>query len=351
MKTVPHSRPQIGPKEKNAVLKVLAGGHLASGPKARELEKAAAKKLGLKYGAAVSSGLSALTLALRAARLPDNAQVLMPSYVCSALWHAAKLAGLEPLICDTDPATFNIDFSDARKRLTRRTKAIIVPHMFGLAQTLPEWTGELFTIEDLAMSFGARADEKMAGTFGDAAVTSFYATKLMAAGEGGLILSGSRAIVDGAADLREYDGKIPDMVRQNAKLSDLHAAIALAQLKRLDSFIAARDAIAHRYDNAFGNLPATIIPARQPGRIYFRYVLKLRKMTPGHAISRLERRGIAARMPVFHPLHLDCRSSGKFPGAEEAYASALSIPLYSSLTEKETGQVIKAVIETLSRQA
>jgi len=348
MKTVPHSRPQIGPAEKAAVLKVLASGQLSSGPRCIELEKTAAKKLKLRYGAAVSSGLSALTLALRAARLPDGAQVLMPSYVCSALWHAAKLAGLEPLLCDTDPATFNPDFSDARKRLTRRTKAIIVPHMFGLAQPLPGWTNELFSIEDLAMSFGASADGKLAGTYGDAAVTSFYATKLMAAGEGGMVLSDDRAIIERTAGLREYDGRIPDITRENAKMSDLHAALALAQMKRLESFIAAREKIARRYDKAFANLRGAERPLRQRGRIYFRYVLTLKGIKPENAIEKLERRGVSAKRPVFRPLHLDYGPAGGFPGAEKAHATALSIPLYPALTGQETERVIAGVLETLS---
>lgn len=343
MRLIPHSRPWITAADVRAVARVVRGGALAQGAQVAAFEAEAGGMLGLPAGVAVSSGTAALHLALLGLRIGPGDEVILPSYVCVAPLHAVEYVGATPCLADADPVTFNLDPADVRRRLTRRTRAIIVAHQFGLPADLDSLL-ELGVplIEDCAQAIGARYRGRPVGGFGAVSIVSFYATKLLTTGEGGMLLSRDRGLLTRIRDRRDYDERGRHAVRYNYKLTDFQAALGRSQLRRLPTMLSRRAAIADRYRRAWGDLPVRL-PATDGRRThaYHRFVLSV----PGSARTmarRLLRLRITARPPVFQPIHTTLKLDG-FPGATHASRHALSIPLYPALTLREEDRVIRAV--------
>jgi dTDP-4-amino-4,6-dideoxygalactose transaminase len=200
-------------------------------------------------------------------------------------------------------------------------------------------------IEDLAQSIGARYNGRRVGTFGDLAICSFYATKMMTTGEGGMVLSNKAALLEKVGDLRDYDNKNLNALRFNYKMTDLQAAFGMQQLKQLNNFIKRRRVIAQLYDKGFAGANVEL-PRWREGReaVYFRYVIK----TPKNAaviIKKLKARGIHAAAPVFKPLHSYLKQKG-FPVADKLMKRAVSLPIYPRLTDEEVKKIIIVVKES-----
>nr|HOX23133.1 aminotransferase class I/II-fold pyridoxal phosphate-dependent enzyme [Elusimicrobiales bacterium] len=299
-KFIPHSRPLLGTAEVSAAMRVIKSGLLAQGEQVRALERAAARFVGVRYGIAASSGTAALYLGLKALGVSPGQEVIIPSYVCAALWQAVKFCGAQPVLADSDPATFNLDADSVKAALSAKTAAIIAPHMFGLPLDVRELKRfGVPVMEDCAQALGAKIAGRSVGSFGEAAVLSFYATKLLAAGEGGLLLSKNAAVSRRALSLREYDEQPLGEPRLNFKLTDLQAAIARVQLGRLRGFIAKRAAVAALYDKNLRDLGVGL-PLKVPGRVYQRYVVSLPKgCDAGNFELRMRKLGVGARRPVF----------------------------------------------------
>lgn len=344
---IPHSRPSTGRGEVEAAARVLKTGLLAQGKEVSGFEKEAAAFTGLKGAVAVTSGTKALEFALKGLKAGPGDEVLIPSFVCSSLWHAVRLSGAEPVLVDCEPDTCNPSMRDAAGKLTGKTKAVILPHIFGVPSDIK---GALAlgipVIEDCAQAIGASCSGRPLGSFGKACVLSFYATKLLTTGEGGMILSSASGFLDTVRDMREYDNKIPDRPRENAKMTDLQAAVGRVQLCRLKEFLRIRKSTAARYDRAFEGLAARL-PAAVEGRVYYRYVLQVGRGKLGEILKSLNRMGVAARRPVFRPLHLDVARRGSFAGAQRAWETCVSLPLYPSLKESEIKTVINSVRRAL----
>ena len=343
---IPHSRPLLGDREARSATDVILSGQLAQGKQVEAFERDVCREVGLRSACAVSSGVAALHLALMALGVGKSDQVIVPSFVCTALLHAVRYVGAVPVVADVDPTTGNMAPEDAAKKVTSGTKAIIVAHMFGMPADIAGLS-ELGppVIEDCAQSIGACFDGRPLGTWGEAAVFSFYATKVIAAGEGGMLASNSTDLVGRALDLRDYDNRDDDAVRYNYKMTDLQAAIGRVQLSRLRSFLERRRMIAEKYDTAFRELNVGL-PARCPGRIYFRYAIRLRGgAEPDLWIRKLRAKGVQSARPVYRPLHLYV-GAGDCPRALDAWHRWLSIPIYPSLSDESVERVIRAVIET-----
>ncbi len=339
---IPHSRPTLGPEDQEAVAAVLTSGHIAEGEQVAFFEEEIAKSVGAAGGVATSSGTAALHLALRALNVGEGDEVILPSYVCAAVLHAVHYVGATPRLADCDPRTFNLDPNAARRVAGRRTKAIIVPHLFGLPADLDALIPlGIPLIEDCAQTVGATLQGKPVGSIGEVTVFSFYATKVLTTGEGGMLTSPSASFVARARDLREYDEKKDYQVRYNYKMTDLQAALGRSQLKRLPQFLAARRALALSYTRAFADLPL-LCPGDSPGRphTFYRYVVRAaQEMVP--RLLDLTSRGVTCRRPVFWPLHRALGLTG-FAGTEEAWETAVSLPLYPSLGADQE-RVIQAV--------
>ena len=352
---IPHSRPAIGQEDFRATTEVLRSGQIAQGPWVERFERGMAGFFGLQGGVAVSSGTAALELALRALRIGAGDEVIMPSYVCPAPWLATQRVGAQATLVDIDLNTFNIDPLAVCQVVTNRTRAIIIPHLFGLPADLTalERLG-IALIEDCAQTLGSTEQGRPVGTVGRLTVCSFYATKLLCAGEGGMVLSNEGALLERVRSLREYDGAPKlDPSSCNLKLTDLQAALGLSQLGRLSTFHERRRFLATAYREALSS-KAAVCPSVPPGRThgYYRFTIRLPHLRTDPEgllglISTLEQQGIHCRKPVFRPLHRYLDQSG-FPNSDEADRTALSIPLYPSLTDDEVRQILQSLRKVLS---
>ncbi|HEV8306520.1 MAG TPA: DegT/DnrJ/EryC1/StrS family aminotransferase [Methylomirabilota bacterium] len=339
---IPHSRPTLAGADQEALADVVASGFIAQGPRVAAFEREIASALGVSGGVATSSGTAALHLALLALDVGEGDEVLLPTYACAALLHAVRAARAVPRLVDCDPATFNVDPEAARKACTPRTRALVVVHSFGLPADLDALSAlGVPVIEDVAQAFGARDRDRPVGSVGAAAVLSFYATKLLTTGEGGMLVARDARILAAARDLREYDQKAEDRPRFNYKMTDLQAALGLAQLARFPAFLGRRQALAALYRDRLAHLPLEHPPVRPDrGSVYYRYVVKGREPADRY-LAGLMALGVEARRPVFRPLHRYVGAEG-FPGAEEAWARAVSLPLYPALTDDEACRVVDA---------
>ena len=338
---IPHSRPTIGPEEAKAVSEVIASGYIAEGEIVEKFETAFAKFLGVEYATSTNSGTSALHLTMLAMGVGLGDEVIIPSYVCSALLNAVNYTGATPILADIDPETYNLDVMDVRKRINKYTKAIIVPHLFGLAADMESLLElDVPIVEDCAQSIGATSHQRAVGLFGVAGIFSFYATKVITTGEGGMVATNSRDIAARIRDLKAYDKRENYKIRFNYKMNDIQAALGIVQLKQLGSIIRRRKEIAKRYNRAFNSYRIKLPPS-DSGHIYFRYVLGV-KMNAGPWIQELARMGITGQRPIHLPLHQSLNLGG-YPATEKAWHQSLSIPIYPTLSDEEISRVIESV--------
>jgi len=342
LKYISHSKPTLGEEEIKAVAAVIESGHIAEGEVVARFEKTFAEQMGVQHAVAVSSGTAALHLALLAMGIGPTDQVIIPSYVCSALLHAVQYAGARPVLAEIDPLTYNIDPDDVKKRITNRTRAIIVPHMFGLAADLDRLLKlDVPIIEDCAQAVGGTCHQKPLGTFGDAAVFSFYATKMMATGEGGMVTSNSPEFIERIRDLKTYDGKAADTVRYNYKMTDVQAALGEVQLARLPYFIAQRRKIARKYSENLKLLNIKL-PVETDENIYYRFVIGLENDCE-RFIRKLAQEAVGCARPVFLPIHRHLKKDG-YPLTDKVWETSLSIPIYPSLDTSEIERIIAGFI-------
>jgi dTDP-4-amino-4,6-dideoxygalactose transaminase len=352
---IPHSRPSIETDDIRAAVEVLQSRQLAQGGMVERFERGMAAYFGLAGGVAVTSGTAALEVALRAMGIGPGDEVILPSYVCAAPLLAIQRVGAIPRLVDIELASFNMDPSAAQEAVTSKTKALIVPHLFGLPAGLTalERLG-LPIIEDCAQTLGATEQGRPVGSIGLMTVCSFYATKLLCAGEGGMVLSRDETLLEKARRLREYD-ETPSLYPSatNLKLTDLQAAIGLAQLGRLPIFLERRNSLAQEYYSRLKGVDL-VTPHVPDGHThsYYRFVVRLPNLAESvdglHAIiARFEARGIHCRKPVFRSLHRYLELDG-FPSTEEAERTALSVPMFPALTDEETAQIHLALQEEWS---
>ncbi len=340
MTRIPHSRPLLGREERKAAADVISSGMLAQGLEVARFEREMAAALGRRHAVAVSSGTAALHLALEALGVGRGDHVALPSFACAALLHAVALTGATPRLIDVDPGNFNMDPDDLRRKRRGRVKVVIVPHMFGLpAEMAAIQSLGLPVIEDCALALGARNQGRAVGGLGVLAVLSFYATKMITTGEGGMVVGDRARLLRGVADQRSYDGRRELRERYNYKMTDLQAAVGRVQLGRLEGFIRARRHLAALYLRWLGGGPWEL-PVSNEQHVYYRFVIRVRSAV--RLVARLERRGIDARRPVFRPLHRYLGLRG-FPGTEEAYRRAVSIPLYPALATDDARRVAAAL--------
>jgi dTDP-4-amino-4,6-dideoxygalactose transaminase len=343
---IPHSRSSIEGEDIQAVTAVLQSRQLAQGSVVEQFERSMAAYLALAGGVAVSSGTAALEVALRTLGIGAGDDIILPSYVCAAPWLAVKRVGATPQLVDIELETFSLDPVAVRKTLTAKTKAVIVPHLFGLPADLTalERLG-VPIIEDCAQTLGAMEQGRAVGSVGLLTVCSFYATKLICAGEGGMVLSRDQGLLERARMLREYDGA-PSLnpASTNLKMTDLQAALGVAQLERLPSFLERRAWLAHDYCVALEGTGVVrpIVPAGRT-HAYYRFVVRVLDLNKnsdglGVVIERFEGGGVQCRKPVFRSLHRYLELDG-FPASEEAERTALSIPLFPALTDEDVAKI------------
>ncbi len=343
---IPHSKPCLGRGELAAVSAIIRSGHLSQGRAVGSLEKEFSKASGHRHAIAVSSGSAGLFLALKSLDVKPGNDVIIPTFACSALYNAVSLAGARPVFADVDPESGNVTAATARKALTRKTKAAIAVHLWGnpIRADEIERTCGVPVIEDCAQALGAEVGRKPVGRQTSLSLFSLYTTKVIAAGEGGIVCTSNTACAHFLRDWREYDNPRSLRPAFNFKLTDIQAAIASAQLTRLQWMMGRRREIARAYRVAFKSLPVqypALIEGASPA--HFRFVL-FGKVDPDSAIRQAGLCGVVLARPIFRPLHQYHGQRG-FPGADAIFRSAVSIPIYPALRGSEFRRIINAVRE------
>ena len=343
---IPHSKVVLEEEDLAGVIGVLRSGQLAQGRVVSSLEEKSASLIGVNHAVAVSSGSAALHLSLLSLGVGEGSQVIMPSYVCTALLNAVHYVGATPVLADIDPNTYNITSENVEKVITDKTKAIIVPHMFGLPADIDAILSlGIPGIEDCAHSIGATVNGRYVGSFGLVSILSFYATKMLGAGEGGMVLSNDRGLIDGIRDLRAYDEREAYTVRYNYKLTDIQAAVVVSQLNKLSAFIEKRKEIAALYNHGLKRVGVRLpVVPEEREHIYYRYVILLENSL--EFMKEMRKRGIECRRPVFKPLHRYLSLPG-YPITDEVWEKAVSIPIYPSLTAEEAHRIVDAIMAIL----
>lgn len=352
---IAHSRPTITDADVAAVVACLRSGHLEDGDVVRAFEAGVADRLGRRYALATTNGFAAIHLALIALRVGPGDEVIIANYSCPALLSPVRLCGATPVPVDTGPRSVTLAVDDVLRRVSARTKAVIAPHIFGFLApitALREALPAIPIIEDCAQGIGGTVDGRPLGSLTDLSVLSFYATKLVCAGDAGMVLTDDAALHKIMEDHRYYGHRRKHMVTAfNYHLSNLPAALGLSQFTQLETFVTARRRLARMYDEAFAGHPA--IRTDFDGRdhsLFYRYPIEVPHRDA--VMERLRQQGIGSGFGVLEGLHeLLNGSPADFPHSVHHLQHLLSLPLYPSLADDDLRIVAAAVIDAVDASA
>jgi dTDP-4-amino-4,6-dideoxygalactose transaminase len=376
---LPYCLPLIGEDEIQEVVDSLRSGWVTTGPKVKRFEQDFAAYVGAKHAIAVNSCTAALHLSLAACGIGPGDEVVVPTLTFCATANVVVHLGARPVLVDVD-ANGLMSVDSLSKAITSRTRAIVPVHFAGQACDLDSILqiasrGNIAVIEDAAHAVGARYQDQRIGTRGRTTAFSFYATKNMTTGEGGMVTTGDDAL---AALIRRLalHGMSRDAWRRYTEagswyyevlepgykdnMTDIQAALGIHQLRKLESFIERRRMIAAVYDQAFAAIDALELPVELPGRRHVYHVYPIR-LIPGMGVDRftfideLKQANIGTSVH-FIPLHrhpyyrdaLGCRNES-FPMAEKLYEGYVSLPLYPRMTAGDVDDVIQAVHAAITR--
>jgi perosamine synthetase len=365
---IPLAQPELGAREEELVLEVLRSGRLSLGPMGERFERGLAGRLGVDDAVAVSSGTTGLHLGVRALGWGPGDEILTSPFSFVASANCLLYEGARPVFCDVDPVTLNVDPAAVEAAVGARSAGILPVHIFGFPAAMPELEAiarrhGLGILEDACEALGAVDSEGRAvGSRGNLATFAFYANKQMTTGEGGVIVPPDAEV---AARLRSErnQGRAVDMgwlehggLGFNYRLSDLAAALGVAQLERLDAMLAGRTEVASLYGAGLAGIEGIGVPIATRGaerRSWFVYPVRLDAGIDRDAvIGRLAERGIAAKayLPCIHLFphlrELGYRE-GQFPVAEAAAAHSLALPFFPAMEESRVTRVCEALAESL----
>lgn len=344
---IPHNRTTLEKDDFAALHRVLKSGWVAEGSVSRQLERTLAQRLKQKHAKVTSSGTSALHLALLALEIKPGDEVIVSTYVCTALLNAILYIRAEPVLVDIDPVDLGPSWKAVERSITRKTRAIIVNHSYGFpAQVQKIKSFGIPVIEDCAQALGSQIMDEPLGSFGDLSVCSFYATKMMTTGYGGMVLTRHSKYAQKILDLTHFDQRRDYKVRYNYSLSDLSSALGLSQVTKLDSWIKKRRATALRYIKALQGTDLFFWTGReQESPNFYRFVAGNLQPFQNH-VKKMNRLGIQVISPL-EPYQLLHRYLGlnlkSFPAAEAASRSLISLPIYPSLKENEIKRICKVL--------
>jgi dTDP-4-amino-4,6-dideoxygalactose transaminase len=354
----------IGEEIRSAVERVLSSQQFVLGKEGAALEEEVARLCGVAHGIGVASGTDALILALRACGVQPGDEVLLPAFTFVATGSAVSALGAKPVFADIRPDTFNIDTAELERRITPKTRAIAVVHLYGLAADMDpimefaKGRG-IPVIEDNAQAIGAGYKGQRTGSFGDAACLSFYPTKNLGAyGDAGMIVTNSRLTDERLRTLRNH-GQTSKYISSepgwNSRLDELQAAILRVKLRHLPEWQRSRQTNARQYAQLLSGVPQVrtpFVPAHCE-HVYHQYTIRADRPDALQDFLSERKIGSAIYYPV--PLHLQPlyahlgHKSGDFPHAERAAREVLSLPMYPELTLEQMTRVADAIAEFYRR--
>ncbi len=377
---IPFHRADLGEEEVQAVTEVIRSGWLTMGARTFEFERQFAQYIGVKHAVAVSSCTAALHLSLEAVGVHQGDEVLVPTTTFTATAEAVTYVGARPVLVEVEPENLNIDLKDAMRKITPRTRAIIPVHFAGQPCDMAEIKNlaerhDLHIINDAAHALPSSYKGRRIGSGNNMTCFSFYATKTLATGEGGMITTDNENYAQRLQMMRlhgisrdawkRYSGEgtwYYEVLELGFKynITDLQSALGIVQLAKCDWMNKKRGLIAQAYTQAFGQIAALQVPRVKAGieSSWHLYVLRLHseklRIDRQKFIEELKLRGVGASVH-FIPLHLHPvyqerfgYRRGDFPNAEREYHRCISLPIYSGMTEDEIDQVISAVLDVTS---
>jgi dTDP-4-amino-4,6-dideoxygalactose transaminase len=354
----------IGAEIRTAVESVLASQQFILGREGVALEEEIAQLCGAAHGVGVASGTDALILALRACGVQAGDEVLIPPFTFVATGSAVSALGAKPVFADIRPDTYNLDPSDLARRVTPRTRAIIVVHLYGLACDMDPVLDfarahNLRVIEDNAQAIGAIYKGRRTGSMGDAACLSFYPTKNLGAyGDAGMVVTNSGEMADRLKSLRNHGQSAKYVSSEpgwNSRLDEIQAAILRVKLRHLPEWQRARQAHAAAYTKLLLGIPGVAPPLVAEGyeHVFHQYTIRVERRDAVQQFLSERKIGSAVYYPV--PLHLQPLyaslgyKAGDFPHAEHAAQEVLSLPMFPELRSEQIARVAETVSEFVTR--
>jgi len=354
---IPVYQPHLSGREKEYVNQCLDSTWISSkGEFIGRFERGFAEYIGIEHATTVSNGTVAIHLALEAIGIKPGDEVIVPTFTYIASVNTIIQTGAIPIFVDSLEETWQIDPEDVRRKITPKTKAIMAVHLYGLPCEMSELTSickehGLLLIEDCAEAFGSRYKGQHVGTFGDIATFSFFGNKTITTGEGGMVVSKNKGIIENAYHLknqgvsqeREY---WHDTVAYNYRMTNICAAIGLAQLEQADAILSKKRQIAEWYRNGLMGLPLkTHNEIEDTVHSFWMCSIAVNEASIRQPLrEHLKQTGIETR-PVFYPSHTlpHCATGGTFPVAETLAARGINLPSYPDLTEAQVAIICSEI--------
>lgn len=369
---IPVNEPLLNGKEKEYLIECIKTGWVGSdGPFVKKFEESMASYVGRKYAVAVTNGTAALELAVAALGIGPGDEVIMPTFTIISCAQAVVKAGAKPVLVDSDYYTFNMKVEDIERKITSKTKAIMVVHIYGLPVDMDPVLEiaskyNLKIIEDAAEVIGQTYRGKKCGSFGDVSIFSFYPNKHITTGEGGMVLMNDEKLYERCKSLRNLcfsnDSKkrfIHEEIGWNLRMSNIQAALGLAQLERIDKIIEKKRWIGRKYQELLKDIEAINLPIDETDyaeNIYWVFGITLKDYYPKNAhevMQELSKNGIGTR-PFFYPMHkqpvfnrMGLFVDESYPNAEKLYDRGFYIPSGLALTEEQIYKVSQTLHEVL----
>lgn len=354
------AQPLITDEEIEEVVKVLKSGFIAQGPKVAEFEEKFAKYIGVEHAVATSSGTTALHLALLSLGIERDDEVITTPFSFAATGNSILFTGARPVFADIEPRTYNLDPFKIEEAITKKTKAIMPVHLYGqpadmnpIRQIAEDHN--LWVIEDAAQAHGAQYHDQMTGSLGDIACFSFYPTKNMTTGEGGIITTESSELADAARILRthgESERYTHVALGYNYRMTDIAAAIGIIQLKRLDNFnqnrIENAEYLTTHVKSIEGIKPPFVMD--QVKHVFHQYTVRVENGKRDLIKDFMAENGVGTG--VHYPktiyqqkLYQDLEIKGNCPQAEKAASEVLSLPVHPGLSVEDLGEIVNILEE------
>lgn len=341
MNVIPHSMPYYLEDDYQAIIGCLKSNHTASGGQnSLNLKSEIAHYFNAKKVLLTSSGSTALMLGLISVGVKPGDSIIIPNYLCREVYDAIRFISAIPIIVDIDRKTYTLNVNTVSKHINSNVKAIIVPHMFGIPGEIQSlFRYNIPIIEDLSQGLGAEIDKRRVGTFGDAAILSFKAIKMLGGGEGGALILNSPVARNNIINYINGKSNFPPVLFE---MSDLTASITLSQFTKLAEFVQLRKKIAKKYLASFKNLNI-YLPDDSESYSWFRFPITINNdCSTDKILSEYLKAGVSVRRPVDYLLSKKLQVKGEYPISEEVIKNTISIPLYPALNEDDIAKIINA---------